>query len=91
MQLLRFVKPPKCSLEENLVHIVSQIRYKEAVKAELAHPVYHQLPDTLETQFARELTDMQSNVRPAPLRRTTSFLPVLAQLTFARNCFYSYF
>lgn len=76
---------------KNLVHVVSQIRYKEAVKTELAHPVYHQLPDTLETQLARELTDMQSNVRPAPLGRTTSFLPFLGRLTFAWNCFHSDF
>lgn len=48
--------PKSCS------HLVLQVRYKEAGKAEAAHPVYHQLADTLETQLARELTDMQSNV-----------------------------
>lgn len=46
---------------------VLQILYKEAVKKELPCPVYHQLPDTLETQFARELTDMQSHVRAGTL------------------------
>lgn len=42
----------------------------------MARPVYHQLPDTLETQFARELTDMQSQVRhhAGPDRRRVSFL-----------------
>lgn len=29
----------------------------------MARPVYHRLPDTPETQLARELTDMQSQVR----------------------------
>lgn len=45
-----------------VTHLVLQVHYKEAGKAETAHPVYHQLADTLETQLARELTDMQSNV-----------------------------
>lgn len=44
------------------IHLVLKVQYKEAGKAETAHPVYHQLPDTLETQLARERTDMQSNV-----------------------------
>lgn len=43
-------------------HLLLQVRYKEAGKAETAHPVYHQLADTLETQLARDLTDVQSNV-----------------------------
>lgn len=45
-----------------VTYLVLQVHYKEAGKAETAHPVYHQLADTLETQLARELTDMQSNV-----------------------------
>jgi len=46
---------------------VLQVVYKEAVKKELPCPVYHQLADTPETQLARELTDMQSQVRgPGP-------------------------
>lgn len=45
-----------------VIHLVLQVHYQEAGKAETAHPVYHQLADTLETQLARELTDMQSNV-----------------------------
>lgn len=45
---------------------VPQIPYKEASKKEMMCPVYHQLPDTLENQFARVLTDMQSQVRASP-------------------------
>lgn len=40
------------------------------MKKDLPCPVYHQLPDTLETQFARELTDMQSLVRDAFISHT---------------------
>lgn len=44
-----------------------QILYKEAGKKEMSRPVYHQLPDTLENQFARELSGMQSQVRAPTL------------------------
>lgn len=44
-----------------------QILYKEAGKKEMSRPVFHQLPDTLENQFARELSGMQSQVRAPKL------------------------
>ena len=41
---------------------LSQIKYKESGKKEMSSSLYSTLPDTLETSFAREMTDMMSEV-----------------------------
>ena len=40
----------------------SQIKYKESGKKERSSSIYSTLPDTSETNFAREMSDMQSEV-----------------------------
>lgn len=39
-----------------------QAKYKEASKKEANSCLYHQLPETLETQHAKEATELQSQV-----------------------------
>lgn len=48
-----------------------QIKYKESGKKELSSSLYHTLPDTLETAFAREVTDMLSEVKKSSESRQT--------------------
>lgn len=50
------------SLQHQFTLLLLQILYKEAVKQELPCPLYHKLPDTPETQLARELAELQSQV-----------------------------
>ena len=46
-----------------LVDVTSQIKYKESGKKEMSSSLYSALSDTSETSFAREMTDMQSEVK----------------------------
>lgn len=39
-----------------------QNNYKEGGKKDMSTSLYSQLPDTIEIQFARELTELQSEV-----------------------------
>ena len=41
---------------------VTQVKYKESGKKERSSSLYSTMADTLETSFAREVTDMQSEV-----------------------------
>lgn len=41
---------------------VSQIKYKESGKKDMSTSLYSLLPETTEIQFAREMTEMQSEV-----------------------------
>lgn len=40
-----------------------QVKYKEAGKREASSALYHRLPETLETQRVKEVTELQSEVR----------------------------
>lgn len=42
--------------------VISQIKYKDSGKKEMSSSLYSTLSDTSETSFAREMTDMQSEV-----------------------------
>lgn len=42
----------------------SQAKYKDAAKKEASSCEYHQLPETLETQHAKEASQLQSEVPP---------------------------
>lgn len=42
---------------------IPQVKYKEAVKKEARGALYHRLPETLETQRVKEVTELQSEVR----------------------------
>lgn len=42
---------------------VRQKKYKDEGRREMTSPLYSQLPETSETQFAREMTEIQSKVR----------------------------
>jgi len=45
-----------------MYNVFSQVKYKESGKKEMSTSLYATMPDTLETSFAREVTDMQSEV-----------------------------
>lgn len=49
--------------ESCLVSFIFQVKYKENAKTELSSSLYSLLPETAETQFVRELTEMLSEVR----------------------------
>ena len=55
----RFVRFP---LFPHGVVVPPQIKYKESGKKEMSRSLYSSLPDTSESSFAREVTDMQSEV-----------------------------
>lgn len=42
-----------------------KVKYKEESKKDVSASLYHQLPETTETQLARELRDVYSEVRMA--------------------------
>lgn len=44
-------------------HCVFQTKYKEASKKQTSTSLYHRLPETLETQHAKEASQLQSQVR----------------------------
>lgn len=41
---------------------VFQVKYKEAGKKQASTALYHQLPETMETQHAKEASQLQSQV-----------------------------
>ena len=41
---------------------IFQIKYKEGGKKDISASLYSQLPETMETQFAKEISDIQSEV-----------------------------
>lgn len=49
--------------ESWLVSVYFQVKYKENAKTELSSSLYSLLPETAETQFVRELTEILSEVR----------------------------
>lgn len=53
----------RVKVDSSLMCSSPQVKYKEAVRKETSGSLYSTLPDTLETSFAREMTDMQSQVR----------------------------
>ena len=44
-----------------------QVKYKEAGRKEAGSSLYHQLPETLETQRVKEVTELQSEVQASVL------------------------
>lgn len=44
-----------------------QLKYKEAVKKEVTNSLYSTLPETLETQHAKEASQLQSQVTTVTL------------------------
>lgn len=51
-------------LQLNLVGCcLLQIKYKEEGLKSLCQSIYSQLPETMETQFARNVSELQSDVR----------------------------
>lgn len=52
---------------------IPQVKYKEAVKKEARESLYHRLPETLETQRVKEVTELQSEVRAHRLRTSSVF------------------
>ena len=46
---------------------VFQAKYKEASKKQASTPLYHRLPETLETQHAKEASQLQSQVNTLPV------------------------
>lgn len=61
-----------------------QVKYKEAVKKEASSCLYHRLPETLETQRVKEVTELQSEVHT----RTHSLLSVFVSLMFVDKLFF---
>lgn len=52
----------ECKNCDNERNIFLQVKYKEAGKKEASSSLYHQLPETLETQHVKEVTELQSKV-----------------------------
>lgn len=52
----------ECKNCDNERNIFLQVKYKEAGKKEASSSLYHQLPETLETQHVKEVTELQSEV-----------------------------
>lgn len=54
-----------CRLQTGLhgVSVFPQVKYRESGRKERSSSLYSTLPDTLETSFAREMTELQSEVR----------------------------
>lgn len=51
-----------CERHESLSASLTQTKYKEEGRREMTSSLYAQLPETSETQFAREMTERQSEV-----------------------------
>lgn len=45
-----------------IVFFPLQVKYREAGRKEASSSLYHQLPETLETQRVKEVTELQSEV-----------------------------
>ena len=60
-----FQESGKSLLYINFFGFLVQIKYKEDGKYENTSSLYHLMPDTMQTQFAREVTDLQSEVNLA--------------------------
>lgn len=48
----------------NVLFLLFQVKYKEVVKKEASSCLYSKLPETLETQHAKDASQLQSQVRP---------------------------
>lgn len=49
--------------------VFMQVKYKQDGRKEASSSLYHQLPETTETQLAKELRDIYSEVRNTPTQR----------------------
>lgn len=79
----------KVHADPNLMFSSPQVKYKEAVRKETSSSLYSTLPDTLETSFAREMTDMQSQVRQINTTALTKTAALIKhyRLIKRQNCF----
>lgn len=59
------------------VFCVAQVKYKEDCKKETGSSLYHLLPETAETHFAKEMSEIQSEVRSTFFCTTFLRLPFL--------------
>lgn len=55
---------------------ISQVKYKESAKKEMSAALYSTLPETLETSFSREMSDVLSEV-PKPQKPSPDIKPSL--------------
>lgn len=66
----RDVKQTKMSDLMLFLMQISQVKYKESAKKEMSSALYSTLPETLETSFSREMSDVLSEVpnpqKPSP-------------------------
>lgn len=61
-----------------------QVKYKEGGRQSLSSPLFTRLPETLQTQTAREIADAQSDVSTSSLHRALD-----VSRGFCLCCFYS--
>lgn len=55
--------PAVCQLFKVSVCVCVQVKYKEEGKKEISKNLYSLLPETAETQFAKQMSEIQSEVR----------------------------
>lgn len=49
--------------ESDSSSFILQVKYREASRKQASAALYHQLPETMETQHAKEASQLQSQVR----------------------------
>lgn len=75
-----------CSLNSACCLVSLQVKYKQDGKKEVSSSLYHQLPATTETQLAKELRDICSEVRNTETQSECESVPAVCQLFKVSVC-----